>query len=91
MPEFDKPAFSYPYQVNAQIQALRTYRDTKEGSGVVGDERAGLHGGGTPPRMNGGLAMHHKAPQSGAPETVVFVLWSEWGLRSYLSRLEGGG
>ena len=36
MSEFDKPTFSYPYQVNAQIQALRTYRDrdTEEGRDI---------------------------------------------------------
>jgi hypothetical protein len=34
MPEFEKPTFAYPYQVGAQVQALRTYRDTKPGRAI---------------------------------------------------------
>ena len=36
MPPFPKPAFAYDYELNAQREALRAYRDTKEGRAIPG-------------------------------------------------------
>ncbi len=34
MPPFPKPAFDYDYQVQAQREDLRRYRDTKDGRAI---------------------------------------------------------
>ena len=36
MPPFPKPKFANPYDVKAEIKAMRTYRDTKEGRQIPG-------------------------------------------------------
>jgi len=42
MPEFEKPVFPYSYNVASQIEALRTYRDTKEGRAIPTKDPARL-------------------------------------------------
>ena len=39
-----QPVFDYDYQVEAQRQALRTYRDTKEGRAIRRGRRASMCG-----------------------------------------------